>query len=83
MSTFKLEVRYCMNNSDINVVGGMLGYNWNDVCNYVQQTEIYGQDGCGYTLVERGDTFDHEQIDAIFEKIFSDNPEVDQIYILN
>lgn len=83
MEQFKLEVQYCMNNSEINVVGEMLGYDWNDVCDYIAERGVYGEDGSGYTIVRRGYIFNHEHIDAIFEKIFSDNPEVNKIFILN
>lgn len=83
MSTFKLEVRYCMNNSDINVVGEMLGYDWNDVCDYIGELELYGEGCDGSYEVSRGTKFNHEEIDAIFEKIFNDNPEANKICIIN
>lgn len=83
MSKFKLTVAYTMRSSDINVVGGMLGFGWNEVCEYVQKCGIYGEDGSGQYIVSRGESFEHEQIDAIFDKIFADNPGVEEITIIN
>lgn len=83
MEKFELSVRYTMHNSDICCVGVMLGYEWNDVCNYISSVGLYGEDGAGYCTTGRGEKFGHEQIDAIFEKIFNDNPSADEIYILD
>lgn len=81
--TFVIEPSYTMDNSDINVVGEMLGFDWNDVCDACQQEEIYGQDGSGSYSVHRDETFSNEMITAIFAKIFADNPNADTIRIID
>lgn len=39
---------FTCNNSDLNVIGVELGYGWNQVCDWIREYQIYGQDGCGY-----------------------------------
>lgn len=74
---------YTMDNSDINVVGELLGFNWNEVCDACQKEGIYGQDGSGSYVVHRGEHFENNIITAIFEKIFEDNPIANKICIIN
>lgn len=81
---FIIEQRYCIKTGDINVVGEMLGYDWNDVCDMCSVDSLYGQDGSGFCTVERGHIdFESEGLVKIFEKLFADNPDCKQIYILN
>lgn len=80
---FIIEPSYSMDNSDINVVGELLGFDWNSVCDACQEEGIYGQDGSGSYQVSRGERFDNEMITAIFEKIFEDNPAANSIRIID
>lgn len=80
---FIIEPKYVINNSDINVVGEMLGYDWNDVCDMTSEERLYGQDGSGGVSVSRTCKFDNEDLNKIFEKIFADNPEVESIMIVD
>jgi len=80
---FIIEPSYSIDNSDINVVGELLGFDWNAVCDACQEEQLYGQDGAGYCSVRRNTTFENEMITAIFEKIFADNPSVDSIRIID
>lgn len=81
MQTFKLEQRYFMENSDINVVGEMLGYDWNEICDVIAKAEFYAHDGDGTFTVERDYLPENEVLNAIFTKIFADNPECNDITI--
>lgn len=81
-----IERNWTMNNSDINVVGEQLNFDWNDVCEQKQALGIYGEDGSGYAVVMRGDQSDYREypnIVAIFDKIFNDHPDMREIYILD
>lgn len=80
---FIIEPSYTMINSDINVVGELVGFDWNAVCDACQEEELYGQDGAGYCLVRRNTTFHNEMISAIFTKIFVDNPNIENIRIID
>lgn len=80
---FIIEPSYCINNSDINVVGEMLGFAWNDVCDACQEEGIQGQDGSGSYNVSRGERFENDMITEIFEKIFEDNPNINCIRIID
>lgn len=80
---FILEQRFCMGSGDINVVGEMLGLDWNRVCDLISSAELYGQDGNGYISVERGYYDFNSELNKIFDKIFEDNPGVAEIYILD
>lgn len=80
-----IEQLWVMDNSDINVVGVQLGYDWNAVCNEVQREGLYGEDGDGSTSVARDDVddFTSPMIKAIFEHIFATHPTMDEIKIVN
>lgn len=80
---FIIEPSYSIKNSDINAVGELLGFDWNDVCDACQEEEIYGHDGSGSYEVSRGERFEDDMITAIFEKIFEDNPNVISITIID
>lgn len=80
---FILETRFCMVSSDVNSVGKMLGLEWNYVCDLVSEAGLYGEDGAGYTTVERDEYQFDSELDQIFDKIFADNPECNVIYILD
>ena len=81
MEKFIIKPSYTMSNSDINVVGEMLGFDWNEICDSVQGEGLYGQDGSGYVIVKHNTRFEDEKIKIIFNKIFSDNPEIKNITI--
>lgn len=80
---FIIEPSYSIDNSDINVVGELLGFDWNTVCDACQEEGLYGEDGSGYCSVSRSTTFENEMITAIFEKIFTDNPNIDSLRIID
>ena len=75
---------YTMNNSDINVVGMHLGYDWNDVCDEISKARYYAEDGDGAFNVYRGETYsENEIINKIMTAIFDNYPNVDCIQIVN
>lgn len=81
---FIIEQHYIITTGDINNVGEMLGYEWNDVCDMCNVDCLYGEDGSGFTIVSRDYmSFESEGLTKIFEKLFADNPECRTIYILN
>lgn len=79
---FIVEPRYCIENSDLNVVGEMLGMDWNDVCDLISDAGLYGQDGAGYVVIDPYYKYGTD-IDKIIEKIFADNPGVTDIYVMD
>lgn len=46
-----VEKKFICESSDLNVIGVELGFQWNDVCDWVRKNEIYGEDGSGYYLL--------------------------------
>lgn len=42
-----VKKEFVCNHSDLNVIGVELGFQWNDVCRWVQEKRIYGEDGEG------------------------------------
>ncbi|AQW88949.1 hypothetical protein pEaSNUABM50_00428 [Erwinia phage pEa_SNUABM_50] len=80
--TFTIVPRYCIESGEVSGVGEMIGLDWNDVCDLVSRAGLYGEDGAGYTTVQKGQTFGND-LDLIFTKIFEDNPSADEIYILD
>lgn len=81
-----LKTVYNMGNSDINVVGQYLGYDWNDVCDHVREAEFYAQDGAGAFTVTResnNDYSENEVINKIFTEIFKNYPHVNKIQVVN
>ena len=80
---FIIKPRFCIENSELCSVGEDLGLDWNDVCDILQEHEIYGQDGSGYIVISSSFKSDNEDLNNIFTKIFSDNPSCSELYILN
>ena len=80
---FIIETSYCIQNSDLCVVGEMLGYDWNDVCDAIGEQEIHGMDGSGYTTIEKSMTTNNEMVNAIVKKLFEDNPNASDIKVLD
>ena len=81
---FQLGQRWTMQSSDMCVVGGELGIEWNTVCKAIRDEDFYGQEDGG-VLVERDDIADWEDgiIKTIFEHIFATHPHVDEISVMN
>lgn len=81
-----LQQVWYMNNSDINVVGEHLGYDWNEVCDHVSDAGFYAQDGDGSFSVSRSsknDYSENEVINKIMTAIFDNYPQVSKIVINN
>ena len=80
-----IALQWTMDNSDINVVGEELGFEWNAVCASVQDCGIYGQDGAGGIYIDRSDIeeFECSMIRAIFTKIFNDHPGMEDIHVID
>lgn len=78
---------YSMDNSDINVVGEHLGYDWNEVCDEISKSGFYGQDGSGSFTIFRNkkDEYCSESsiINEIFVEIFKHNPTVNEIAVID
>lgn len=78
---------YTMKNSDINVVGEYLGYEWNKVCDEISKAGFYAEDGEGAFEIRRNhkNQYSNESqiINKIFVEIFNQNPKVHNITIIN
>lgn len=77
-----LRQEYVMNSGDFVAVGQKLGYDWNTVCEWMQDEDLSGQDGCGYCTVSKGDG-ERKEIKHIIEEIFKQNPKASSFLILN
>ena len=49
-----------INNGDLNFKGLYLGFEWNDVCEWIRDNEVYGEDGAGYTYISRDGDYNPE-----------------------
>lgn len=81
-----LKKIYSMDNSDINVVGEHLGYEWNQVCDEISKAEFYAEDCDGAFTVSRNAKSDYSSrtiINEIFKAIFAHYPDVKTIQIVN
>lgn len=80
-----IELKWTMDNSDLNVIGETLGFDWNDVCDEIASQELYGTDGCGYSTMSRNEykTLTSPVLVAIFDKIFKDHPDMKYVIILD
>ena len=78
---------YSMDNSDINMVGEHLGYDWNEVCDEVSKAGFYAEDGDGAFTISRNAKSDYSSdskiINEIFVAIFENYPEVKTIQVIN
>ncbi len=79
---FIVETRFCIDNSDLNVVGEMLGLEWNYVCDLISESGVYGEDGAGYVVIKPNYKYNND-LDQIIQKLFADNPEANQIYVMD
>lgn len=84
-----VKIKYTMNNSDINVVGDKLGYDWNEICDEIDKYGCSGQDGDGFIEIFKMTDKNrfHERygeiLGTILFTIFEMNPLVDSIYVMN
>ena len=88
MSNFPkvLEQKWVMYNSDLNVVGEYLGYEWNQVREGIGDAEFYAKDGDGLFSVRKNkdSIYSKSEIaNEIIKSIFDEYTEVDVIYIVN
>lgn len=77
---------YSMDNSDINVVGEYLGYDWNEICDEISSEGFYGQDGTGCFYISRSsknEYADSKILNEIFVEIFKHNPTVNEITVID
>lgn len=82
-----VKKKYSMFNSDFNVLGEEMGYEWNLICKEIKNYELYGMDGIGYLYLDRDELDFYIEtygiMGKIISKIFEMNPEANEIYILN
>lgn len=46
-----VKKEFTCGNSDLNVIGVELGFQWNQVCDWIRKNGIHGEDGAGYYLL--------------------------------
>lgn len=83
---FIIKPKFTIVNSDLNHVGEKLGYDWNTICDLLQQNGLNGEDGSGYFSISKGTAEANkypEEICNIFNKIFDDNPECKTLYVMD
>lgn len=81
-----LKQTWTMENSDINVVGVHLGYDWNQVCDEISKAGFYAEDGDGAFSVYRDSENDYSSnkvINHIMVELFAAYPNVREIQITN
>ena len=79
-----VKQEYIIDNSDINKKGQYLGYDWNTICDWLACSELYGEDGAGYTFIERGETFKPTELQHIIDEIFKEvPPHIDSIRVID
>lgn len=83
-----VKLRYTINNSDLNVVGEQLGYDWNTICDEIDKHELHGQDGDGLVSISK-DTIDvlkeyyGDMLSHILFSIFEKNPNMTKLFIID
>ncbi len=81
-----LEAIWSMQNSDINVVGVHMGYDWNQVCDEISTSCFCAEDGDGAFTVYYDKNKDYSSsviINEIMHAIFSHHPGVKSLQIIN
>lgn len=71
--------------------GESLGYEYNEVCDIINDVELYGCDGDSYCTVNRAyidhigpkDALSSRIIRIILRRIFNENPEMETLYIFD
>lgn len=82
--TNPVKIRYVMNNSDLNVVGEQMGYDWNEICDEISNNGLQGSDGDGAVTVYKNRQYNKGEIlNSIINKLFEMNPDVQEIYIID
>lgn len=79
-----LKQQYYIENADINFKGAFLGYDWNTICDWISTCGIYGEDGSGSYIVSRDEyKFKVPEMNEIFDAIFEENPQADEISVID
>jgi len=80
-----LEQNWTCDSSDINSHGETLGYDWNSICGWMQECEIYGQDGEGSCAIyhsKTGDTVANEDLQKIIDSLL-DTENIDECEVID
>jgi len=64
-----------IDNSDLNIKGESLGYDWNTICDWIRENELYGQDGEGYTTISRDGKYFPKEFQHIITSILDEADE--------
>lgn len=79
-----VKIRHVINNSDLNVVGEQMGYDWNGICDEISDHGLQGSDGDGVVIVYKNRRYDNGKIlNSIIDKLFELNPKATEIYIID
>lgn len=77
---------YSIHNSDINIVGEYLGYDWNQICEEIQEEGFYAEDGDGAFTISfspKNDYAKSKVLNDILIAIFEHYPHVKKLQIVN
>jgi len=71
-----------IDNSDIKFKGVFLGYDWNTICNWVRDNELYGEDNDGSTMIYRDEVYEPKEFQEIITAIL-DEADEDELMVVN
>ena len=69
-------------NTDIRYKGVFLGYDWNTICNWVRDNELYGVDVSGSTMIFRDEVYEPKEFQEIITAILDEAGE-DELMVIN
>ncbi|QIN94852.1 hypothetical protein CPT_Privateer_059 [Proteus phage Privateer] len=77
-----IKKEYVMLNSDLSKIGEEIGVGWNETCDLLSNHGIHGEDGTGYCIIYNDQKYG-DKLDLVMNKLFSDNPEAVEIYVMD
>ena len=81
-----VKKKFVIENSELNRIGELLGYEWNNISDALSNDGICGEDGSGYTTMNREKNnkySDNKMVNDIFVALFASNKDIHEVYILD
>lgn len=66
----------------LNEVGEYLGYDWDQICNEIDDAELYAQDGGGSFTISKSYSGPSAILNEIVKAIFNNNPNIASITVI-
>lgn len=84
VAPFIITPKFAIVNSDLCAVGESMGYDWNTICDWLQEADLQGSDGSGFFIISQKPVKSYRsEVNNIFNKIFEDNPECKELYVMD